>query len=246
MGLEEKKTQHAGFAFDVNSSLIYIKVAREFAPALTLAAKRIRHQIRLHDDVLLLERACALLLPATPFAGAQAVASRISPLLTSVSCELQVYHGLTASLILQHLYEAGAQTLVRDSSPGPSAGPTKGPDTEAAERQVLSEMVPYLAFLTNYPSPRLLQIFPYELACRYQCVPVGSERRMLTLASSYALNRETLAQLRHATRREIFQVRCEINIINEVLHYWQQIQKTSSCTEAASKWARLVVAPDRQ
>src|ERR1700730_10974782 len=114
--LDVKQAQYAGLACDINSSLIYIEVAGGVAHALPLAARRIRRQIRHYDSVLLLERACTLLLPATPFSGAQAVARRVSPFLTDVPCELQVYHGATALLVLQHLYEAGAETIAREES----------------------------------------------------------------------------------------------------------------------------------
>ena len=86
--------------------------------------------------------------------------------------------------------------------------------------------LPYLAFLTNYPAPHLLHLFPYELACRYQCVPVGAERNMLTLATCHWLNREIVTQLRTATHRGIFQVRCEVTMIDEILRYWQRLQGT--------------------
>lgn len=227
VGLDEKRTQRAGPAFDVNLSLIYIEATGESAHALLLAAGRIHRQVRFHDSVLLLEKACALLLPATPFSGAQAVAGQISLHLADVSCELHVYHGATAMVVLQHLREAGARPLSQDESDEMSSLVTrKGEDRNQAEqKENTSDMLPYLAFLTTYPSLRLLHLLPYELACRYQCVPVGAERKMLTLATCHWLNRETVVHLSTATRREIFQVRCEITIIDEVLRYWQRIQQ---------------------
>lgn len=237
MGLDEKKTQHAGLAFDVNSSLIYIEVTSGAAHALPLAARRICRLARFQDNVLLLERICALLLPATPFSGAQAVASRVSLLLADVPCELQVYHGATALLVMQHLCEAGAETISREEcveipTPATQAEQQSG---QAEKRETPLDTLPYLAFLANYPSPRLLQLFPYELACRYQCVPVGAERNMLTLATCQWLDGEIVAQLRMATRRGIFQVRCEVTIIDEVLRYWRRSQKTVdlACAELA-------------
>jgi hypothetical protein len=225
--LDAKQTQHAGTAFDVNSSLIYIKATGRTTDALLSATRRIRRLVRGHDSVLLLETACALLLPTTPLSGAQAVAKRISPLLSAIPYELQVYHGATALLVLQHVRAAGARPVTPeecDTLLSPLA-----PIAEQAEQAECQEMsatpLPYLAFLTDYPSPRLLHLFPYELACRYQCVPVGTERKMLTLATCHWLNREVVAHLRTATRREIFQVRCEITIIDEVLRYWQRTQE---------------------
>lgn len=83
---------------------------------------------------------------------------------------------------------------------------------------------PYLAYLPNYPPPHLLHLLPYELACRYQCVPLGTERWVLTLATCRWLNHEIVAHLRSATRRGIFQVRCERATLDEVLSYWQRLQ----------------------
>lgn len=226
MWLDVKQTQHAGTAFDVHSSLISIEVTDGTIDTLPSAARRIRRQVRDQDSVVLLETTCALLLPATPFSGAQAVARRISPLLSGFHCELHVYHGATALLVLEHLREAGARPITPEECDDPLSPATPGAEqarqAECPERTLAP--LPYLAFLTDYPAPRLLHLFPYELACRYQCVPVGTERKMLTLATCHWLNREVIAQLRTATRREIFQVRCEMTIIDEVLRYWQRVQ----------------------
>ncbi len=233
-----KQTQHAGTAFDVHSSLISIEVTDGTIDTLPSAARRMRRQVRDQDSVLLLQTTCALLLPATPFSGAQAVARRIFPLLSGFPCEIHVYHGATALLVLQRLREAGARPIAQDECDdmlSPAA-----PDAEQIGQTTCKEgtstPLPYLAFLTDYPSSRLLHLFPYELACRYQCVPVGSERKMLTLATCHWLNREIVTQLRTATRREIFQVRCEMTIIDEVLHYWQRIQEitTHDCAELST------------
>lgn len=223
VGLDEKKTQHAGPAFDMHSSLILIEASDESMHLLPLAARRMRRHVRLSDSVLLLEKVCALLLPATPFSGAQAVANRISLLLSGISCELHVYHGATALLILQHLREARAKAISQEESREIPA--QEEPARHSEYRGPALNRLPYLAFLTTYPSPHLLRLFPYELACRYQCVPVGAERKILTLATCHWLNREVVAQLRTATSREIFQVRCEVTTIDEVLHYWQRLQE---------------------
>ena len=227
MGLDEKKTQHAGSAFDLHASLILIEVADDAVHMLPLAARRIRRQVRPSDSVLLLEKSCALTLPATPFSGAQAVANRISLLFAGVSCELRAYHGATALLLLQRLREAGARSIPWEECaelPSPVLS-QKRQANHTESRCVTSNALPYLAFLTNYPPPRLLHLFPYELACRYQCIPVGAERRILTLATCRGLTREIIGQLRVATSREIFQVRCEMTMIDEVLHYWQRLQE---------------------
>lgn len=238
MGLDKKKAQHAGLAFDVNASLISIEVTTGSAHALPLAARRICRQARTSDSILLLGRICALLLPATPFSGAQVVASRVAQLLANMHCEMHVYHGVTALLLLQRLREAGAVTITPDERaecPMPAIPVT--PDViyagQGEKKDLPAAALPYLAFLTNYPAPHLLRLFPYEIACRYQCVPVGAERNMLTLATCHWLNREIIAQLRTTTRRGIFQVRCEATMVDEILRYWQHLQETpdSACTE---------------
>lgn len=227
MGLDEKRTQHAGSAFDVNSSLIYIEITEGPQQALQLAARRLSRQVRLSDSVLLLENACALLLPATPFSGAQALANRLALFLTDVRYTLQVYHGMTALLVLQHLHETSVRILSHEENIEAPAPNTLAPQ-EDETKAVPSDALPYLAFLANYPSPRLLHLFPYELACRFQCVPLGIERNVLTLATCNWLNREIITQLRAATRRGIFQVRCEMSIIDEVLHYWRRFQRDTA------------------
>ncbi|HEY0752891.1 MAG TPA: hypothetical protein VGD98_02845 [Ktedonobacteraceae bacterium] len=233
MWLDVKQTQHAETAFDVDSSLISISVSDATRDTLLAAARRIRCQMRDYDSVLLLKTVCALLLPATPFSGAQAVARRLVPLLSSFSCELHVYHGETALLVLQRLREAGARPVgPEECNEILSALPPDGEYSQQAGWKDRATPLPYLAFLTDYPAPHLLDLFPYELACHYQCVPVGSERRRLTLATYHWLNREVVTQLRAVTQREIFQVRCEIAIIDEVLRYWQRMQKLALGAES--------------
>lgn len=229
MGLDEEKTQHAGSAFDLHSSLILIEVADESAHMLPLAARRIRRQVRLSDSILLLEKSCALVLPATPFSGAQVVANRISLQFAGIPCELRAYHGVTALIILQRLREAGARPVSLEEGadlPSPVSN-QKRLLNHAEFRGATSSALPYLAFLTNYPPPRLLHLFPYELACRYRCIPVGAERKILTLATCRGLTGEIIGQLRVATSRDIFQVRCEMTMIDEVLHYWRHLQENA-------------------
>lgn len=234
MGLDEKKTQQTGSAVDQHSSLILIEAADEFAQMLPLLARRIRCQLRLSDSVLLLEKSCALVFPATPFSGAQVVMNRISMLLAGISCEQHAYHGTTALLLLQRLREAGAQLIPLEECTGlPSlALPPRQRGVGHAETGcTATHALPYLAFLTNYPPPRLLHLFPYELACRYQCIPVGAERHVLTLATCQRLTREIVGHLRTATSRDIFQVRCEMTMIDEVLHYWQRLQEETGVAD---------------
>jgi hypothetical protein len=69
----------------------------------------------------------------------------------------------------------------------------------------------------------VLQLFPYSLACRYRCVPVGTERGVLTLAICQRLEQELITQFQEMTQHEIFQVRCEGGMINDLLSYWQNM-----------------------
>lgn len=226
MGLDEKKTQHAGLALDVHSSLISVEVTGGPEQALQLATRCFQHLGRVYDSVLLLENICALLLPSTPFSGAQALAGQVSLLLTDVPCALQVCHGATALMILQHLQDAGARTLSFKEYANMLGSRSQAEAQASTEKKRLasSNMLPYLAFLMSYPAPGLLHLFPYELACRYQCVPLGVEDNVLTLATCHWLNREIITHLHSATRRGIFQVRCEMLVIDEVLRYWRHLQ----------------------
>ena len=86
-----------------------------------------------------------------------------------------------------------------------------------------SALLPHLAFLSQYPPLRLLHLFPYALAQQYQCVPVGAERGVLTVATSQLLEPEVIVHLQEATQRAIFQVYCEMSIIDDVLRYWERM-----------------------
>jgi hypothetical protein len=237
VGLDERRIQHAVPAFDVHSSLISIEATGESTDICPLAARRICRQVRSSDTVLLLEKVCALVLPVTPFSGAQAVASRIAQCLIDIPCQLRVYHGATALLVLQNLREAGARSISHEECAEMSCSTTQRAEQmgHAAPKEMASDILPYLAFLTNYPPPRLLHLLPYELAYRYQCVPVGAEHKVLTLATCRWLNREIVAQLHSATRREIFQVRCEMAMIDEVLHYWQRLQAMADLAQVEAQ-----------
>lgn len=216
---------------DAHISLIVIEVVSESVPTLPFVAKRIRSHIGSSNSVLLLEGICALPLPATPFSGAQVVAHRLAPLLVGIVHEMHVYHGMTALLFLQRLREAGAVTVIPDQSVEsvtsctPANVAQHGHSIPQEPRETSLVPLPYLAFLTRYPSLPLLHLFPYELACHYQCVPIGAERNMLTLATCHWLNHEAVVQLHVVTRRKIFQVRCEVTMIDELLCYWQHLQE---------------------
>jgi hypothetical protein len=238
VGLDEKNTQHTGSAVDLHSSLILIEASDESADVLPLLARRIRHQLRLSDSVLLLEKRCALVFPATPFSGVQVVMNRVSVLLAQIPCEQHAYHGTTALLLLERMREAGARSIPFEECTWSSSAVCPHQKRAASHAEVTGAptgALPYLACLTTYPPPRLLHLFPYELACRYQCIPVGAERKILTLATCQRLTREIVGQLRLATSRDIFQVRCEMTMIDEVLHYWRRLQEETEVVEEAGQ-----------
>lgn len=196
-------------------TLICVKVAgngRDGSQAALLdAARRIRRNIRRGDNVLVGERLCAILLPQTTVEGAQAVAYRLTSLLVDVECELEILYGpaaraqwqrqLSEQAILLSIqeHEQGYVPLMRSALP-----------------------IPYLAFLDDYPPRRLLHLFPYELARRFRCIPVGEEQAMLTVAAIEQLDEAVIGYFEQVTQHSIFQVRCEVSFIEEVLRYWQQ------------------------
>ncbi|MBV9228733.1 MAG: hypothetical protein JOZ18_05405 [Chloroflexi bacterium] len=185
--------------------------------ALRRAAQRIRCNVRRSDLVLLLDTSCAIVLPATPLIGAQAVAKRIYTLLADIEYELQILSGSAAWTLLQHWQTEQALIVVN------KAVEVEAVSTLQSMAQLSQDLdtLPYLAFLANYPSHRLLNLFPYDLALRYRCVPVGADRGVLTLATCQRLNQEVVLHFQEVTQRDIFQVRCEAGIIEDVLCYWQ-------------------------
>jgi len=210
---------------DECASLVCITASEECASALPRAAQRVRRNIRRSDTVFLLERICAIILPATPFQGAQAVARRVSTLLVDIDYELQVFSGQSALSLWQRLQFRYAR-VVSAGEPEvehPHAYPVV--EWNAERESVPAQSIPYLAFLANYPPHRLLHLLPYELACRYRCVPVGAERAMLTIGTSQCLDESVIAHMQEVTRRGIFQVRCEVSMIDDVLRYWQSAQE---------------------
>jgi hypothetical protein len=217
----------ASQAIDECASLVYITALGHYAPALLQAARRIRGNIRCTDTMLLLEQVCAIGLPATPLQGAQCVARRMAALLVEIDCEIQTFYGLSALSIWQQLLSqdalvVSAEDLAREYL---SAFPAAEQDERAVHGS--AQPMPYLPFLANYPARRLLHLFPYELACRYRCVPVGAERDMLTIGTSQRLDESVIEQMRQLTRRGIFQVRCDASMIDDVLRYWRSEQNLS-------------------
>ncbi|WP_165423442.1 hypothetical protein [Ktedonosporobacter rubrisoli] len=197
-------------------AILHIRGGNQEQGAIYRAAERIRRNIRHGDSVIVLGCTCAVVLPHTALPGAQLVATRIVKLLIDVEYELQIVSGPAALTLLHNLQENQEARVIQKE-------PLEEQALQAALRPAHDiEALPYLAFLASYPSRRLLHIFPYELACRYRCVPVGAERRVLTVATSQRLDREVISLFQQATQRTIFQVRCEAGMIEELLGYWQR------------------------
>jgi hypothetical protein len=205
---------------------VHITASAKYTPALLSAARRIRRNIRRTDTILLLEQVCAIGLPATSLLGAQSVARRVAALLVDIDCEIQALYGLSALTLWQRMLSRHA--LVVGAEESQTEHPCAFPTAEQDYLNASAQSMPYLAFLASYPSRRLLHLFPYELACRYQCVPVGAERDMLTIGTSQRLDESVIEHMREATRRGIFQVRCDVSMIDDVLRYWQSAQKLPS------------------
>jgi len=206
---------------DECASLVNIIASDECAFAMSRAALRVRQNVRCTDTVLLLERTCAIGLPATTLQGAQAVARRVSALLVDINFELQVFYGHAALLLWQRLQSQHARVISAEEPVVERPHAYQGPERESNPAQSM----PYLAYLEEYPPRRLFHLFPYELACRYRCVPVGAERDMLTIGTNQRLDESVIAHMQEVTRRGIFQVRCEISVIDNVLRYWQNAQE---------------------
>jgi len=198
-------------------ALLYIQASQRSCLALQSAARRIRRNVRKSDAVLLLGVDCVVILPNTEPEGVQAVARRIYALLANIEFELQFVYDNAAFALIARLQSAHAW-LVEEYIE------EEVQHTVIEERRTTSDAsgLPYLAFLTSYPSPRLLHLFPYELACRYHCVPVGAERGILTLATCQQFKQELISEFHKITQRDIYQVRCEASMIDDVLKYWQR------------------------
>ncbi len=216
-------------AIDECASLVQITASEKYMPALLQAAGRIRRAIRRTDTLLFLEQVCAIGLPATPLQGAQSVARRVKTLLVEVDCDFQTFYGLSALTHWQRMLSLRPLVVgAKDAEASQTEHPHAFPTAQHAYVNAPPQSMPYLAFLASYPSRRILHLFPYELACRYQCVPVGAERDMLTIGTSQRLDESVIAHMREVTRRGIFQVRCDASMIDDVLRYWQSAQKLRS------------------
>jgi hypothetical protein len=208
-------------------ALIHLQASEQSAAALERAVRRIRQQIRARDQIFSLEGECVLLLRSATLAGAEAVMQRLRPLLADVEHSARCLAGEAARQFLGELQRRQPRLIEGDRDPQ-SFSQTR-PSEEAAvpeeDQDQAESQLPYLAFLSSYPSLRLLHLLPYELAQRYRCVPIGAERGTLTLATARRLDRAILDHLQTVTQRAIFQVRCEPEMISEILHYWEQQQR---------------------
>lgn len=208
-------------------SLILLEATEGSGAALQRALLRIRHTIRGTDFVFFQGKTCVVVLPATPIAGAQVVAQRISALLVDVEYTTHVLYGAAAQSALSRLrYMQAVEVPVDAISTGNSIRSIGAPTSRDEARPVGDAglaSLPHLAYLAHYPSLRLFHLFPYALACQYQCVPVGAERGVLTVATCQHLEAAVIAHLQAEIRRTIFQVYCEMSIIEDVLRYWERM-----------------------
>jgi len=213
----------------VQVAIVYIQASQQAAIALRRAAQRVKRNIRSGDTMLLFETSCAVILPGTTTCGAQAVARRIYALLADIEFELQILYAETALTLLGRL-GAGQAIVPMEREERPTQ-PT------IMSRVTAGDELPYLAYLSSYPSQRLLHLFPYDLARLYHCVPVGAERGVLTLATCQRFDAELIAQFRNITQLNIFQVRCEAKMIDDILKYWRQMLLPKDEEESDSRQA---------
>ena len=199
---------------DSQLALLYIQASQQSCLVLQHAVQRIRRNVRRSDSVLLRGTICVILLPATLPEGAHVVARRVYALLADVEFEMQLMYDSAAFALVQRLQNEHPLALVEvcETAWQPvSVTPYRSDQTS----------LPYLAFLASYPAPRLLHLFPYDLACRHRCVPVGVERGILTLATCKQLDQDLISHFHEVTQYNIFQVRCEAEMIEDILKYWR-------------------------
>ncbi len=211
-------------------SLLCIALDEKSAESVRRVARRLCRNVRQSDCVLFAGRVCAVVFAGTSLNGAQAAARRLRDLLVDVEYELQVLGGAAAVTMLQHLRAHQAVVVQREedgdlslSIPGKREREREQGTQEGDGDMLERETLPQLSILSQYPVPRVLHLFPYELARRYRCVPVGAERSILTLATCQHLETEVITYFQEVTRRNIFLVRCEEHMIDDVLLYWQRI-----------------------
>jgi hypothetical protein len=199
---------------DSQLALLYIQASQQSRLILQHAVQRIRRNVRRGDSVLLRGTTCIILLPATLPEGAQVVARRVYALLADVEFEMQIMYDNAAQALVQRLQSEHPLTIVEECE-------TAWKPVTVTPYSADQNGLPYLAFLASYPPPRLLHVFPYELAYRHRCVPVGVERGVLTLATYKRLDQDLISHFRGVTQYNIFQVRCEAEMIEDILKYWR-------------------------
>ena len=218
----------AQWMYEEQLSLVQLEVPEQSSAALQRALPRIRRSLRGTDMVYFQGKTCAIVLPATPITGAQVVARRLASLLIDVEYTTHVLFGAAARTALSRLRFTQALevpveiALTGNDTRRVAASPSHYDEPSSGENDG-ADSLPHLAYLSHYPSLRLFHLFPYALARRYQCVPVGVERSMLTLATCQRLPAEVIAHLQEEIRRTIFQVYCEMSIIEDVLRYWERM-----------------------
>jgi hypothetical protein len=199
---------------DSQLALLYIQASQQSSLVLQHAVQRIRRNVRRSDSVLLRGTICIVLLPVTLPEGAQVVARRVYALLADVEFEMQVMYDNAAFALVQRLQNEHPLTIVEECETAWKAVSVTPCSSDQSS-------LPYLAFLASYPPPRLLHLFPYELAHRHRCVPVGAEQGVLTLATCKRLDQNLISRFHDVTQHTIFQVRCEAEMIEDVLKYWR-------------------------
>lgn len=211
-------------------SLLCIALSERSAASVRRVARRVCRNVRQSDCVLYAGRVCAVVFARTQLSGAQAAARRLRELLVDVEYELQVLGGASAVTMLQYLRAHEPVVVQREEDgdlvlpvPERREGVREREEDQEQEDRCERETLPQLSVLSQYPALRVLRLFPYELAYRYRAVPVGAERSILTLATCQRLEAEVIAYFQEVTRRNIFLVRCEEHMVEDVLLYWQRI-----------------------
>jgi len=220
---------HLEHGEDNQLALLYIQASQQSCLILQHAVQRIRRNVRKCDSVLLRGTICIILLPATLPEGAQVVARRVYTLLADVEFEMQIMYDNAAFALVQRLQNEHPLTLVEECE-------TAWKPISVLPYSTDQNSLPYLAFLASYPAPRLLHLFPYKLAHRHRCVPVGAERGVLTLATCVQLDQDLISHFHDVTQHNIFQVRCEAEMIEDILKYWRNtiyFQEEKSNTQHA-------------
>ncbi len=89
--------------YEEQLSLVLLEATERSSAALQRALPRIRRTIRGTDMVFFQGKTCAVALPATPIAGAEVVARRLSALLVDVEYTTHIVYGAAAQTALTQL-----------------------------------------------------------------------------------------------------------------------------------------------